>query len=149
MPIADCGHKYERPEGGTGPAGYAVVRIPRTVPGQDRSIMAGGKVCYGCSYELELADLKVSDDVFGYLSGDGRTITTWTGDQLMTVVNRKVVERCTPTGGYNSVHYLTARDLDGFLWHGQGSGRGMSVRMRLYASESRRRNSLRSTRSAG
>src|SRR5262245_7376007 len=114
MPIADCGHTYEGPAGGTGPSGYAVNRA------------TGKTLCYPCADELAVSDMATSHAFEAYLSSDGGRVTTWTGGGLM------VVTRHTTSRGFHrsKVHHVRAESADGRKWHGSGSGPGMFILMR-------------------
>jgi hypothetical protein len=117
--IADCGHEYTPPAGGTGPAGYAV----------DNN--TGRTHCYACDDARERQFMRKEDTVFAYLSRDAKTVATWTGGKLGTVLPGLYwTKGKTPTGGrYESAHFAM-RDDDGNEWHGSGAGQNFLVRLR-------------------
>lgn len=131
--VADCGHEYARPEGGTGgAAGYARLADTQYVPALRRTLPTDSTVCYPCADSIQRRELiDGRNQIGGYLSGDGHTITTWTGGDLMRVTWLSGPDRrVTPTGGQYERWYIDARDIWGQLWRGIGSGHNMFVRMR-------------------
>lgn len=109
----DCGHAPTADAGiGTG---YSTARD-------------GYTRCYACSHAAELADIascKPGDLTVAYVSGDGGTITTWSGGVLMTGV------RFTAQHPWSRERwYLTAVDADGRRWTGVGAC-GMWACLRL------------------
>jgi hypothetical protein len=79
--------------------------------------------------------VNVSDvlDTMAYVSSDGKHITTWTGDVLMTVTSENTGVKHRDPRWYDSLSqrlwYYRATDANGNRWYGKGSGRGMSIRM--------------------
>ena len=62
-----------------------------------------------------------------YLSGDGKQLTTWTGDELATVTR----ETTSRTGFHGStLTHIRAIAPDGSTWYGKGAGRGMCIMIR-------------------
>ncbi len=61
-----------------------------------------------------------------YLSSDGKTLTTWTGDELARVTR----ETSSRTGWQrSSMTHIRAVAPDGSQWHGKGAGRGMCLKI--------------------
>lgn len=117
MPIADCGHTYQSPDGGFGAAGYA------TRPD-------GKTCCYLCADDEQRALLLTDKRVFAYLSADGKTVITWTGGKLATVTRLKSAT----LSGFGSTYrryYIRAVDVHGaHQWTGTSPGPGMYCRLR-------------------
>jgi hypothetical protein len=117
----DCGDKLpDKPT--TGATGYAL-RVIGTYE---------VRICYSCADDHHRAELETETDTIGYVSSDGKQITTWTGGELMKVVS----EHSTPFGKGRWYGPLSARlwyyravDANGNRWYGKGSGRGMNIRM--------------------
>lgn len=110
--LLSCGH-LSTPRGFA--AGYAT------------RVKDGAKICYDCADRMQREELLVEKEVFGYLSSDGKLITTWTGGELMKVTS----EGSARTGFYGSrVTYVRAEGPDGSRWYGKNGGRGMSIRMK-------------------
>ncbi len=118
---ADCGQTFPiLTNGGTG---YAVTSD-------------GKKICYSCADKRQIADLKDRSKPFiGYLSSDEKSVTSWTGGKLMTVLY-SVPCRLTRQSythdvrGYRSVR---AKDIHGGEWIGRGSA-GIAIKLRPVAS---------------
>lgn len=124
--MADCGHTYDPPGPNGGASGYAVT-------------LEGATLCYDCADNLERVDMATHDDMFAYVAGDGRHITTWTGGQLARVTSESRPDiRHTPTGGRYETIYYVAVAADGSVWRGRGPGRGMYVRLKRAAKSPRR-----------
>lgn len=125
---ADCAAAIPRPEPGhTGGTGRAVFTGP---DGTERSL------CYPCADRREretVASSRPGERFVGYIAGDGRHVTTWTGGTLM-VIRR---ESQTRAGFGGSMVQYWARDPLGRQWYGRGSGRGMCIRLRLTKSRMR------------
>ena len=118
--VCDCGHPPTNPPkpGESGGTGYARTKDGRTL-------------CYSCADAQQLADFLYSDKAgtFGaYLSGDGRTVTTWTGGKLARVTR----EWTTREGFGGRTTRVEVRDSNGRRWYGRGPGRNMYVRLRRY-----------------
>jgi hypothetical protein len=86
----------------------------------------GRTICYPCADALQRAELAVADSFCGYMSGDGRRITTWTGGSLATVT-----QRARHRGGFGG-DYWTFRAVspDGARWYGRGAGPEMFARLK-------------------
>lgn len=94
---------------------------------------AGRTLCYACADDRHRAELLTEHETGGYLSGDGKTITTWTGGVLMHVTSTKTarVGFRDVTGRRPIRYYLQATDVHGaHHWTGTGAGPEMYVRMR-------------------
>ena len=104
----DCkGTKITHHQGGTG---YA------TLPD-------GGKICYACSDKREIEHLKTATTFLGYVSSDGRNLTTWPGGILGTVSFGRLHHWS------RERYHVRAYDLHGNAWHGTGA-RGMYCTLR-------------------
>jgi hypothetical protein len=82
--------------------------------------------CYPCSDTAEREQMKTADRVFGYLSADNRSVTTWTGGILARVTSHHVSKPARKT-------YVRAVDPDGVVWSGTGpseSGTYVNLRRR-------------------
>ena len=116
----DCRQlKPVRHDGGTG---YAIARDCHFV-------------CYDCADIRERADMATADRFAGYLASDGRTVTTWTGGMLATVTS----ERTRRVGFGGCRVYIRATDRDGRKWYGNGTGRGMFMRLRRLGAKTLKR----------
>lgn len=114
----DCGHRLLPPAGiGTG---YA-------------ETPDGVRVCYRCADEKQRRDMRAihasgAGRVFGYMSADTRTVTTWTGGKLATVTRATSNRRQT---------FVRATDADGNRWAGVGpADTGIYVSLRPVAGAS-------------
>jgi len=131
--VADCGHEYTGPAlGESGGSGYARLRDAQYVPTIGDTLPADSTICYSCADACQIRELiDGRENVYAYVSGDGRHITTWTGGELMRVRWMSGPDRrVTPTGGRYERWYVDAVDVWGQEWRGVGSGRCMSIRMR-------------------
>lgn len=70
--------------------------------------------------------MRHTDIVVGYLSGDGKRVTTWSGGTLVAVAVH--YERRVGFGGART--YWNAIDSDGCRWYGSSAGTGMVTTMR-------------------
>lgn len=75
----------------------------------------GREICYACADEMQRADLLTSDRFTGYVSSDGKCLTTWTGGRLGSVS----IGHRHPWSRERS--YIRAYDLHGQTWHGTGA----------------------------
>lgn len=62
----------------------------------------------------------------GYLSADGKRLTTWKGATLGDVLY--INERA--GRGLSGLTHIRVRDVHGAMWYGKGAGRGMWVTVR-------------------
>lgn len=88
----------------------------------------GRTMCYGCADSAQaawVAAAAVGDVFIGYVSNDGRNVTTWSGGVLMSGV---VFGKRHPFS--DGRRYLSAVDVDGRVWSGTGEA-GMWARLRL------------------
>lgn len=110
--LLDCGHILVKPEGvGTG---YATTPNDFTM-------------CYPCADEWQRSEMANSNEAFGYLAGDHKYITTWTGGELARVVGYGKDR----SGFYRSeIHYVRAVAPDGSQWYGRNGGEGMSIKIK-------------------
>jgi hypothetical protein len=72
-------------------------------------------VCYACTDKRQTAELLTRDTFTGYISGDGRNLTTWTGGILgrISFGSRHPWSR--------ERYYVRAYDVHGQSWHGTGA----------------------------
>lgn len=141
--LLSCGHPPVAQGVGTG-----VVRLAEPVDVTDewgRTYIwaeAGTEptCCYDCADRVERQLLKTADRMFGYLAGDEKTITTWSGGLLMRVTD---LHRSKPTYGPYGSHsrvYVRATDVHGANWYGMGPNEnGTYVRMRRKADGTKNR----------
>lgn len=65
-----------------------------------------------------------------YVSGDGKYLTTWMGDELAKITRSSESKRRGFGGMPFSVLHVRAVDAKGRHWSGTGSGRNMFIRIR-------------------
>lgn len=109
--ILDCGHKPS-------PHSDCTTGTAHTQDGRE--------ICWECSYQQELKAMSQSDRYSGYISEDGKQITTWPGQTLATITYLH-------TGNHNmagKMTYFRAVAKDGSHWHGRGHGLGMLCHLR-------------------
>ena len=117
MATLDCGHPESEHSDIT--TGYA-------------TCVDGRRICYECAADSDRAHMIGTGRIVAYLSGDGRTVSTWPGVPLMRVTSETVAR--TASFGYKTTRtYLRAVAPDGTRWHGTSPGRGMFCRMRRNA----------------
>jgi len=112
--LLDCGHEVSPHTEHT--TGYGV----------DKD---GRKLCYDCCARGDREYMAREGKITAYLSDDGKRITTWSGNPLMTVSRESIGS----AGGFARSAKITrvwAVDEQGNWWHGRGPGRGMYIRMR-------------------
>ena len=88
----------------------------------------GRRHCYDCCLARDLAYMSEHGKLSAYLSGDGKSITTWPGGKLADVIDLWQ----TSAGGFLcgvKIARVRARSVSGEMWHGRGPGRGMYIRM--------------------
>jgi hypothetical protein len=83
-------------------------------------------VCWSCADEHSRGLMRLGEAVVGYLSDDGRRITTWSGGKLADVTG--LVER-QGVGFGGSRTYWSATG-EGKNWYGSCVGRGMITTMK-------------------
>jgi hypothetical protein len=105
--ILECGHE-PTPDAGCG-TGYAT----------DRE--TGRRSCYACSDNLEREAMGTAERFFAYLSSDGRTVTTWSGGKLGTIL--RLSQNLPEPAGIHFTSYAEARieaqvrsETDMFAW---------------------------------
>lgn len=99
----DCGEvKPIQRSGGTGYASF---------PDPDGEHL----VCYACADKRQAADLITENRFTGYVSCDGRSLTTWSGGTL----GRIFLGSLHPWS--RERRYLSATDIHGQRWHGTGA----------------------------
>jgi hypothetical protein len=93
---------------------------------------SGFRMCYPCSERWERSAMANANEYFGYISSDGKHLTTWTGGKLARVVT----ETNSRTGFHRSeIHNYRFVDDAGVRWYGKNAGRGMSIRVRRYSTQ--------------
>lgn len=98
----------------------------------------GKKVCVSCAEQMEYDNFMAQEypmrdgAFFAYLSGDGKSLTTWTGRKLATITDLTYTEA--GFGGWrrdSGRRYFRAVDDKGRQWHGNSPGKGMYARAKL------------------
>jgi len=92
----------------------------------------GGSLCRACAHASDLATFLASEDrAFGYVSGDGKHVTSWGGGNLAIITPcSKVRRRYTPSGGMYEQQTFRARDATGRMWAGVGPGPNMYAKLK-------------------
>lgn len=122
---ADCNEVIYLRCGGLGATGYACHQ-------------SGALICYPCADKSQIADLIGATRAGGYISSDGKRLTTWTGGTLGTVIQK--TETALPFGRtYSWVHgkhyfQFRIRDVHGQYWHGKSSP-GLCITLRRIKGE--------------
>lgn len=84
-------------------------------------------MCYLCADEHDRSAMANANEHFGYLSSDGKHITTWTGGELAKIIGHGVA----PNGWYGSdIHFIRASAPDGSEWYGRNGGEGMVIKIK-------------------
>lgn len=91
----------------------------------------GREICWACADAEQVAALKDrSKPAGGYLSQDGRTLTTWTGGKLGDVVRSTPVRLARWSHWHGrTIQAIRVRDVHGAMWYGRTSP-GMCVSLR-------------------
>ncbi len=92
----------------------------------------GRKICYPCADAIARDEIKPHDKQFyGYVSSDGKSITTWSGGKLGTVIASRPCKltRQSFTHSPKSYRSIRMRDESGNDWSGRGSP-GIVIKMR-------------------
>lgn len=111
---ADCGATFPHPPVGIGgPSGYAIRRN-------------GERICYPCSDAGERATFATADVFIGYVSSDGKSITTWPGGFLARITCMSRIR----SGAGGAQYSVNAVAPDGSQWYGRNEGAGMVIRLR-------------------
>lgn len=84
----------------------------------------GVRICYDCADKEQVADLLARDRVTVYVSGDGGSITAWSGGRLGRVSWWGDLHPCS-----RERRYLNVVDIHGQRWHGAGA-KGMYCNLR-------------------
>lgn len=86
---------------------------------------SGTHLCYACADEMQREEMRERTSYCAYLSGDGSSLTTWSGGQLARVVSE---HKDSGTGfrGTRLTH-IRAVTPDGSVWYGKGAGRNMII----------------------
>lgn len=90
----------------------------------------GREICWECADHEHRESLKDRRPTGGYLSSDGKTVTTWSGGHLATVTWSRPC-RLTRVSWVHGKSYVSvnARDVHGNYWTGRGSP-GIAIRLR-------------------
>lgn len=107
--ILDCGHKPSPHGEHTTGTGH----------------IDGRELCVNCCNSHEAAEFSKAQHYCAYLSGDGKTITTWPGGVLAQVVKLWSVHN----NMAGEILRIRAVDASGNKWHGTSPGRGMYCRL--------------------
>ena len=111
-----CGHPPTATEGcGTG---YAAMRGEGEGYWSD-SFGTQSTLCYECAAAADRETIRVAqpgDRFYAYVSGDGRTITTWDGMRLMGSVHVGALHHWS-----REIHHISAWDDHGRQWSGTGA----------------------------
>ncbi len=86
----------------------------------------GVEVCWDCCNVRELTAFLAADKYCAYLSGDGKSITTWPGGLLARVTWSHKVRH----GFCGQLTRFDAVASDGSKWYGTSPGNGMYCRLR-------------------
>jgi len=92
----------------------------------------GREICCACVDDMQREDLRDTSKPFdAYLSCDGKTVTTWTGGQLMRVTQSWPCALTRQSWIHSRSSYKSIRAIDchGQAWHGRGSA-GTLIRLR-------------------
>jgi len=91
----------------------------------------GREICWTCADAEQVAALLDRKPTGGYLSGDGQTVTTWTGGTLGRVTWSRpcTLSRMSYTHDRKSYRSVNVRDVHGNYWTGRGSP-GVCIRLR-------------------
>lgn len=86
----------------------------------------GEKVCLACTLKEEIRSIENDENVFCYLSNDGRTLTDWKGNVLAKVTsNWDILNNFA-----GKITCIRATTKNGRKLHGKGPGEGMYIKMR-------------------
>jgi hypothetical protein len=113
-------------------ADCGAVCIPSTSSTGYATYAAGTRVCYSCADKRQREELRDRSKPFcAYVSSDEKQITTWTGGQLMKVLDAKPckLSRVSFTHDMKSFMSIRAVDCHGGYWFGRGSA-GICIKMR-------------------
>lgn len=87
----------------------------------------GKTYCYGCASKPDIEAVERGEEVFAYISSDGKEVTTWPGIKLMKVTYNGTAR----TGFYGStIHYIRAVAPNGREYYGKNGGNGMWIKMK-------------------
>jgi hypothetical protein len=114
--VLSCGHRPSPHDSHT----TGTARIP----------MEGGaraEVCWSCADDHIRGLMRSGAMVVGYLSEDGKSLTSWSGGKLADVTG--IVERRGVGFGGGTRTYWSAIG-EGRKWYGSSTGRGMVTTMR-------------------
>ena len=90
------------------------------------------EVCYACADEMRREEMKDRTRPFtAYVSGDGLSITSWSGGNLMRVIQSWPckLSRQSFTHSRDSYRSIRAVDCHGGKWYGRGSA-GIAITLR-------------------
>lgn len=91
----------------------------------------GREICWTCADREQVEAMRDrSKPTGGYLSSDGRTVTTWTGGYLGTVVRSTPVRLARWSWCHGkTMQAIRVRDVHGAMWYGRTSP-GVCVTLR-------------------
>ena len=87
----------------------------------------GKTYCYDCCLAREIAYLKQHEKLTAYISGDGKFITTWSGEHIARITGHHIVD----FGFCRNQWSFDAIMSDGTKLSGRGPGEGMFCRLKL------------------
>lgn len=105
----------------------ASLTTPRTMPIYGTNDK-GEIVCQKCEVNDVLQRIENGDKIYGYLSGDGKTITTWPGE----VIARVLYCGTSPSGFGGRMTYWVAELPSTKRIYGKCGGKGVSTLIRSY-----------------
>ena len=110
--ILDCGHA---------PSPHSSIS---TGIARDRE---GKTYCYECAAITDREAIECGDDIYAYVSSDGKRIITWAGIELM-----RVTHNGTAHSGFHFtvMHYIRAIAPNGKTYYGKNGGNGMAIRLK-------------------
>lgn len=100
--------------------GHTVTPDPSSIgTGQARDLETGETMCYPCADAREQEKIKTADVFTGYVSADGKRITTWTGGELAVITSLTHSRKIYTKSGAYRMRWVTARTPDGARWYGR------------------------------
>lgn len=87
----------------------------------------GKTMCYDCASKPDIEAVERGEELYAYVSGDGKLIVTWPGIELMKVTYNGTAR----TGFYgSSISYIRAVAPNGKHYYGKNGGNGMWIKMK-------------------
>lgn len=84
------------------------------------------EICYKCAFERTKKEMATSDRIGAYLSSEGKTVTTWSGETLGTVIDLRYMRLF----GHLRKCSIRVRAFDGTIWYARGADQGMHCTLR-------------------